>query len=584
MDKLKKIFRKIKNGFLKEAGSELLWIYKTLSTYRKDIIVYTVLTLIAILVSLSLTLQSKELVDNLISESWKKVIGVAVYYVSVGILNVGLNILTQRISAKVNARVKTELSEKTYKKIMYADWETVIEHHSGDLMTRMQEDISTIAGSTVGWIPSVASQLLQIVISVGIIIYYDFTMIFVILLVAPVLLVGSRIFLGKMYNSNREQRKVSSKVMSLYKESFQHLQSIKSFDLTEYFCSKMEGAQKERQKMDLEVNRYSIASWSVMYICGQFAAIVCLGWAIYHVYKGIISLGTMALLITLASTVSSAFKSFIQLIPTAISTISSSERIRVIMELPEEKMENTELYDEMYLESFQSGISLKIDQISFHYKNGKQVFDHVSCMAQTGEIIAFVGPSGEGKTTMLRILLGIVKARGNYFLETEKHRLPITSSSRRLMAYVPQGNTMMNATIAENLRMLNPSASDEEIVSALKEACAYEFVKKLPDGIYHNIGESGIGFSEGQNQRLAIARALMCQAPILLLDEATSALDVATERKILTNLMRENKKRTCILTTHRPSALNMCNRVYRIADGKVMEIEEQDIQKIINEF
>lgn len=584
MNKLRKIIKKIKDGFLKEAGAELLWIYKILAGYRKDIFTYTILTLIALLVSLSLTLQSKELVDNLVSASWTGVVKVAIYYVSVGIVNVGLNIFTQRISATVSARVKTELSVKTYRKIMYADWETVIKHHSGDLMTRMQEDIGTIAGSTVGWIPSVGSQLVQIVISVAIIIYYDFTMIFIIVLVAPIILIGSRIFLGKMYNSNRKQREVASSVMSLYKESFQHLQAIKSFDLIKYFCSKMEGKQIKRQKVDLEVNRYSIASWSVMYISGQLAAIVCLGWAVYHVYKGIITLGTMALLITLASTVSSAFKSFIQLIPTAISTISSAERIRVIMELPEEKLENVQEYEEMYLESFQSGISLKISNMSFCYKNGKKVFNQVSCAAKTGEIIAFVGPSGEGKTTMLRILLGIVKAQGEYVLETEHYSLPISPEARKLMAYVPQGNTMMNETIAENLRMLNPAASDEEIVSALNEACAYDFVKKLPDGIYHNIGESGIGFSEGQNQRLAIARALMCQAPILLLDEATSALDVATERKILMNLMKGNEKRTCILTTHRPSVLNMCDRVYRIADQKVVEIGEDEIQKIMNEF
>ena len=185
---------------------------------------------------------------------------------------------------------------------------------------------------------------------------------------------------------------------------------------------------------------------------------------------------------------------------------------------------------------------------------------------------------------MLRILLGIVKAQGTIRLSTEGMSLPISTAARRLMAYVPQGNTMMNGTIAENLRMLKPDATEEEIVEALEEACAYEFVRKLPDGIHHNIGESGIGFSEGQNQRLAIARALMCRTPILLLDEATSALDVATERKVLANLMKGQKKRTCILTTHRPSVLTMCDRIYRIASEKVLEIGDDEIREIMNEF
>lgn len=584
MDKIKKIVRKIKEGFLKKAFGELLWIYRILADYRKDIIFYTVLILISVGISLSISLQSKNLVDDLISESWKGVLQVAAYYVIIGTINVILSMASQRVSAKVNAKVKTDLSIKSYRKILRADWETIVEHHSGDLMTRMQEDITTVAGSTVGWIPSVASQLIQILISVGIIVYYDFSMILIIMLVAPIILIGSRIFLGKMYHSNQKQRIVSSNLMSLYKESFQHLQSIKGFGLIQYFDQRMQTAQKYRQEIDLEVNKYSIASWGLMYVSGQIAALICLGWAVYHVYQGVITIGTMTLLIILASTVATAFKSFIQLIPTAVGTISSAERIRTIMNLPEEKMENKQNYEMMYKDSQNFGISLHMDNMEFHYRNGKSVFKNVCCDVNSGEIVAFVGPSGEGKTTMLRIILGIVKAQGTYYLQSEHYKLPITSESRMLMAYVPQGNTMLNGTIAENLRMLKPDATDDEIVLALKEACAYEFVEKLPDGIYHNIGESGIGFSEGQNQRLAIARALMCKTPILLLDEATSALDVATERKVLANLMKANKKRTCILTTHRPSVLNMCNKVYRIADQEVQQIGEEEIKKIMNEF
>lgn len=581
---MKKIIKKIQEGFFQKAVYELQWIYQLLGNYKWKITGYTILTLVSMVISLSFTLQTKNLVDNLISASWKGVLYITIYYMSVGAVNVVLSMLTQRISAKVNAKVKTELSVRTYKKIMSADWESVTEHHSGDLMTRLQEDISTIAGSTTGWIPSIVSQMIQILISAAVIIYYDFSMLFVILLVAPIILIGSRIFLGKMYKSNMKQRQIASDVMSLYKESFQHLQSIKSFGLLQYFEEKMNTRQAARQEIDLEVNKYSIASWSVMYVSGQIAAVICLGWAVFHVYQEKISLGTMTLLIALAGTIASSFKSFIQLIPTAVATISSAERIRTITNLPEEVIERAEEYDVMYRRSMEKGICLKISHMNFHYKNGKQVFDNVTCQVKTGEIVAFVGPSGEGKTTMLRILLGIIKAQGNVSLSTEGITLPISPAARRLMAYVPQGNTMMNGTIAENLRMLKPDATDEEIIKALKEACAYEFVKKLQNGIYHNIGESGIGFSEGQNQRLAIARALMCQTPILLLDEATSALDVATERKVLASLIKGQNKRICILTTHRPSVLSMCDRVYRIASQKVWEIGTDEIRQIMNEF
>lgn len=234
MNTIKKIVSKIKEGFIKKAIYEFSWIYKILLAYRTSILLYTLITLISMGISLSLSLQTKKLVDDLISKTWSGVLLVAVYYIVIGSVNVGLAMLSQRVSAKVNAKIKTELSEKTFSKILHADWETVIELHSGDLMTRMQEDIGTLAESTVGWIPSFISQAFQIIISVGIIVYYDFSMIFIILLVAPIILIGSRIFLGKMYESNKKQREVASSVMSLYKESFQHLQSIKGFGLIDF--------------------------------------------------------------------------------------------------------------------------------------------------------------------------------------------------------------------------------------------------------------------------------------------------------------------------------------------------------------
>ena len=264
MNKIKKIIKKIKDGFFQDAVSELRWIYQLLADYKWGIAGYTVLTLVSMVITLSFTLQTKTLVDNLVSGSWRGVLYVTVYYVGVGSVNVCLSMLTQRMSAKVSAKVKTEISVKTYRRIISADWEIVTEHHSGDLMTRMHEDIATIATSTVGWIPSVASQMIQIIISAGVIIYYDFSMLFIILLVAPIILIGSRIFLGKMYKSTMKQRNIASEVMSLYKETFQHLQSVKSFGLVPEFDRRMQKKQAVRQDIDLEVNKYSIGSWSVM--------------------------------------------------------------------------------------------------------------------------------------------------------------------------------------------------------------------------------------------------------------------------------------------------------------------------------
>lgn len=200
--------------------------------------------------------------------------------------------------------------------------------------------------------------------------------------------------------------------------------------------------------------------------------------------------------------------------------------------------------------------------------------------------MALVGPSGEGKTTMIRLILGLVHPQdGDVLLcASDGQQVKMNADTRHLFAYVPQGNAMLSGTLAENMRMVKEDATDEEIIEAMKIACAWEFVEKLPDTIYSNIGERGKGLSEGQAQRIAIARAVLRDAPILLLDEATSALDVTTERRVLKNIIKQRPNKTCIVTTHRPSVLNLCQRVYRVMETKVTELNEEESAKMSMDF
>lgn len=206
--------------------------------------------------------------------------------------------------------------------------------------------------------------------------------------------------------------------------------------------------------------------------------------------------------------------------------------------------------------------------------------------AEPGEIVALVGPSGEGKTTMIRLILGLVRPdRGRVFLRTGAGlEAEVNAETRHLFSYVPQGNTILSGTIADNLRMVKEDATDQELEEALRLACAWEFVSRMPEGIHSSVGERGRGLSEGQAQRLAIARAVLKDAPVLLLDEATSALDVATERQVLRNLMTGRPNRTVIVTTHRPSVLGMCRRVYRIVDRQVRELDREESERLSMDF
>jgi ABC-type multidrug transport system fused ATPase/permease subunit len=263
-----------------------------------------------------------------------------------------------------------------------------------------------------------------------------------------------------------------------------------------------------------------------------------------------------------------------------------------IVEMPREDYSNDDLAIE-FLEKYKNeGISLELSDIDFKYKSGNEnVFENASMYAHPHEIVALVGPSGEGKTTMLRIILSLIlTSNGKASLyngddkEKAKEIIPLDPSSRKLLSYVPQGNTLFSGTIAYNMRSVKSDATDEEIIEALKIACAWDFVEKLPDGINSEIKERGGGFSEGQAQRIAIARAIIRKSPILLLDEATSALDVKTERKLLKNILKDEYPRTCIVTTHRPTVLTICNRVYEIKDKKLNIIDDIEIDKLIRDF
>ena len=217
-----------------------------------------------------------------------------------------------------------------------------------------------------------------------------------------------------------------------------------------------------------------------------------------------------------------------------------------------------------------------MDGVSFRYQDGNSVLEPFAFTACYGDQIAIIGPSGEGKTTLLRLMLGLLEPNtGTMELVGEKgKRYPVSAGTRCVYAYVPQGNSVFSGTIAENLRLVRPEATDEELVAVLKTACTWDFVSRFQDGLEHRLGAGGRGISEGQAQRIAIARALLRGAHILLLDEATSGLDIDTERQLLQNLRSCGQLQTCILVTHRPESARFCSRTYEIHRRQVREVTD----------
>lgn len=272
-----------------------------------------------------------------------------------------------------------------------------------------------------------------------------------------------------------------------------------------------------------------------------------------------------------------------QIIPSFLNSSVSAHRIRELVELPKE----VHVSESEELDPFaEDGFEVLMKDVNFAYVEGTRVITDSYFKACPGEIVALVGPSGEGKTTMIRLILGLIRPQEGeaVIVASNGREIVLNAETRHFFAYVPQGNTILSGTIAENMRMVKEDATDEEIIEALKIACAWDFVEKLPDTINSALGERGRGLSEGQAQRISIARAVLRNAPILLLDEATSALDVTTERKVLRNIIEQKPNKTCIVTTHRPSVLNMCQRVYRVMETKVTELDEEESSRMAIDF
>lgn len=582
---LKKIHLRIKEGMLKEMLIQTRWIYQYAKRYWLAMIFYTVLGLFGTMVSLGSSLVSRDLVDIVTGHQTGRLLQTFCAMIGLAVGNVFINQITGYASNWISLKVDTEIKADIFSKMLVTDWESITNYHTGDLLTRWSSDASNISSGILNWIPNLIINLFKFVSAFVVVCYNDITFAIFSFIGIPFSLIMSKTLMNRMVNNNKRSAAMNAKMSGFNQEAFSNIQTIKAFDAVRYYTTRLKNLQAEYIGMRLEFQRMSMATSILMSLVGLLVSYSSYGWGIYRVWSGAISYGTMTLFLSLSGTLTGALNSLISMVPSAISLTTSAGRLMDVLEMPQEDYSLDDDYRAFIDQHKNHGISLTLQDISYSYHNNTAVFEHASLKAHPHEIIALVGPSGEGKTTMLRLILALLCPQsGKGFLSSEEDILPLTASARKLFSYVPQGNTMTSGTIAENLRVVKPDATDDEITEALKAACAWDFIAKLPDGINSEIRERGGGFSEGQAQRISIARALLRHSPILLLDEATSALDVATERAVLKNIMKDDYPRTCIVTTHRPTVLGMCSRVYAIRDKQCIVLNDEEIAQMVKNF
>ncbi len=589
--KLSFFIKRIKEGRLKEMMNQTMWIYQYARHYWVAMIFYTLLGLVGTVIGLGSSVLSKDLVDIITGHKTGAV--VKVFCMMIG-LNIGTSLMNQissYVSSWIRMKVDSEIKADIFSKILVTDWESLTTYHTGDLLTRWNSDASNISSGVLNFVPNMVIYSFRFFSAFAIVIYYDASFAIFAFLGIPASLLLSKTLMRRMVNNNKRSAALGAKLSGFNQETFANIQTIKAFDLLKLYVARLKQIQREFIDMSLEFQRMSIGTSLLLSTVGLLVSYASYGWGIYRVWSGAISYGTMTMFLSMTGTLTGSVNSLTSLVPTAISLTTSAGRLMDILEMPREDYSQDEETANFMKKYRKKGISIELKKISYTYHTGTEVFDGADFVAHPHEIVALVGPSGEGKTTLLRILLALLlpkEGKGVLYDGGEEARssqhVDLTPAARKMFSYVPQGNTMFSGTIAENMRNVNPDATDEEIIEALKMACAWEFVEKLPAGIQSEIKERGGGFSEGQAQRLSIARSLLRKSPILMMDEATSALDIATERKVLKNIMKDEYPRTCIVTTHRPTVLNICNRVYAIRDKKCKVLDEEEIQQMIHDF
>lgn len=526
--------------------------------------------------SVSIAVFSKNIIDSAAGGKVSLAVKYAALFVVVIIIQITLDGIQSAMSTRTQEALANNIRLKVYEKLSAASWMDYSKYHSEDILTRMTSDIGTVTNGVVNILPGIVSLGARLVAAFITLFILEPVLAIAAFLLGPISVLLSRFFVRKLKFMHIKIQEAESTYRAYIHEAIQNMIIIKTFNLENETGKKIGNLQNDRQRWIYKRSRLSAISNSVLsfsYWTGYFLAFI---WGTVRLSAGAITFGTLTAFLQLAGQVQGPIVSLARSIPQLIAMYASSERLMEFDFLGLEKCDEQELS--------WSNAGIRFENVSFFYESDKNVLKNVDFEIQQDDVVVITGPSGEGKTTIIRLILSLIRAQQGrvYFTGKENAFCEANVNTRKLITYVPQGNTLFSGTIAENLRAVCSTSTDDELKEALNSACAWDFISSLPEGINTRIGERGQGLSEGQAQRIAIARAFLRKAPIIIFDEATSALDAATEIKILQSLEKLKPSRTCIIISHRPAALKICNRVLKLEDGSIFDYREKFEGETIN--
>lgn len=555
-----------KRKFKKSDIATLKWMWGTFHKERWQVFVLIVANVINAVVTVLYAGFSQKVIDAAATEkSIKRVVYYSVCFLFLVLFQLFLTLLSRSFSERCKARIEVTLREYILNLVMRKEYSKITKYHTGELQNRMTSDVQTISDGFTTILPNLIYFIVKLASAFIYLVVIDRIFAVVFLVGGVFVFCCTMMFRGVLKKLHKRVQETEGKVRSYIQEILTSLLVVKSFVAEDKVINEADELMEENYKTKMRRRLFGIFANAGINVTFNVGFVFALAFGAYRLLNGM-SFGRVTSMIQLVNQIQAPFASLSSILPKYFALLASCERIIELDGVPDEAETNDKNVDVNKV--YESLKAIKFENISFSYDRDI-ILDNTSLTVNKGDFIAIMGISGIGKSTLLKLLLGVFRVNeGDIYLDTVMGKIEVDKHTRKLFSYVPQGNFLLSGTIRDNLTFINPDVTEDEIKQAIEISCSDSFLYDLPEGLDTVIGERGIGLSEGQLQRLAIARSILSESPIMLLDEATSALDEATELRFLQNL-KNMKNKTCIIVSHKTAALEICNNIYRLLTAKL---------------
>lgn len=532
------------------------WLWKALKGNRLQVALNAMLGLLGVAVSLSTVWAMQNAIDiasHAVSGSLFWAVGIMAALI---LCDFAINISRTWIRNILGVKAQNRMQQQMLDRLLRSEWQSKERMHSGDVINRLEMDVNSVVVFVTETLPNALSVVALFIGAFCYLAHMDAYLALVTIGILPVFMLLSRLYVGRMRKYSRDVRNSDSQVQSILTETVQNRMVVKTLECDDMMVRRLGDTHTELRQRVRRRTKFSVFSRLILNVGFASGYLVAFLWSAVRLYEGTITFGAMTAFLQLVYRIQGPARDITKLAPAFVSVLTAAERLMELEQMP------LEAQGEQLLVQAPCGIRLTGVTYAYADEPDKKVIDNLSFDFKPGTCTAVLGETGVGKTTLVRMILSLVRPQdGKVCIYNNENETEVSPLTRCNFVYVPQGNTLLSGTIRDNLMLGNPEATDEMIREALEKSCA-GFVMQLPDGLETKISESGGGLSEGQAQRIAIARALLRNRSVMIFDEASSALDPDTERKLLENILRDNDK-TVIFITHRHAVVEYCMQVLR---------------------